>query len=786
MPHPEHAVDPGPRPDRRAADLRVAARPRPGRGPREPASRRADDRPRRCTGRSGLTDEEYGAIVDAARPRAEPRRARHVLGDVVASTARTSRARSTCATLPTDGPRVLVGPGEDAGVVDLGDGVAVRVQDGVATRTRRRSSRSRARRPASAGSSATCCHGGAAGGAARPAPIRAAGRARATATCSGRGRRHRRVRELHRRSHGGRRGQVRRPPRGEPDVNVMCVGFARGRRLVRRARGEPGQRAAAHRRGHRARRDRRRLGPRLPRRSRTTRDESRPSVQIGDPFPEKLLIEACLELNEAGLLDGLQDLGGAGLTCAVSESAARAGLGADLDLDEVPLREPGMEPFEILTSESQERMLASSRPARASTAARCARSGACGAPAIGDASTRGRRCTVRTRGRRRRRGPGASPGRRGPGVRPARGARPDWLDALRADDPAAAPRAGASTTRSCRCSARRTWPASGGRSSSTTRWCRADGGGPGRRRRGHPDRGHRCAPWRVSADGNGRYGRLDPYLGAAHAVAEAARNVAARRRAAPAITNCLNFGNPERPEVMWQFAETHPRDGATPAGRWTRRSPAATSRFYNESGGLGAIDPTPVDRDARAPRRLPADGADAASRRSGLAIYLLGATLPELGGSEFAEACWGRSPGVRRRSTWRRRRGCTGCSRRRRAPTCWPRRTTARTAGSRSRSPRRHRRRDRVRGDAPPASPPPHLCAVLRVGVARGGHGSARRERAFEELAAAHGVPFAAGRHAPAGIALRFVGMFEVSLADAVVVYEGTIPRLMSAKRAAV
>src|SRR5207244_4388746 len=91
---------------------------------------------------------------------------------------------------------------------------------------------------------------------------------------------------------------------------------------------------------------------------------SRPSVQIGDPFAEKLLIEASLELIGAGLLEGLQDLGGAGITCAVSESAARAGLGARVDLDAVPVREPGMQAFEILTSESQERMLAVVHPSK--------------------------------------------------------------------------------------------------------------------------------------------------------------------------------------------------------------------------------------------------------------------------------------------------------------------------------------------------------------------------------------------------------------------------------------
>src|SRR5439155_2499987 len=92
--------------------------------------------------------------------------------------------------------------------------------------------------------------------------------------------------------------------------------------------------------------------------------DSRPSVQIGDPFTGKLLIECCLELVRAGLLEGLQDLGGAGMTCAISESAARAGTGAEVDLAAVPLRQRGMEPFEILTSESQERMLAVVRPDR--------------------------------------------------------------------------------------------------------------------------------------------------------------------------------------------------------------------------------------------------------------------------------------------------------------------------------------------------------------------------------------------------------------------------------------
>ena len=185
---------------------------------------------------------------------------------------------------------------------------------------------------------------------------------------------------------------------------------------------------------------------------------SRPSVQIGDPFAEKLLIEACLELAGRGLLDGLQDLGGAGLTCAVSETAARRGAGADLDLDQVVLREPGMEPFEILTSESQERMLAVIRPDDLEAAREVCAKWGLSARAVG-----------------RLRGGGQLFVRRGGRVVakvPAKaGDRDGWTAS------------GKTTLPSCPCRyrwrmlsmpswGRQAWRASDGRSSSTTRWCR--------------------------------------------------------------------------------------------------------------------------------------------------------------------------------------------------------------------------------------------------------------------------------------------------------------------------
>jgi phosphoribosylformylglycinamidine synthase len=157
-------------------------------------------------------------------------------------------------------------------------------------------------------------------------------------------------------------GEVKFAPAhsANPTVNAMCVGLAPAGRLIH-ARTDAGALLVLI--GSRTGRDG--IGGVSVLASATLdegSDEQRPSVQIGDPFAEKLLIEACLEMIEKGLLTGLQDLGGAGVTCAVSESAARGGTGAELDLDAMPLREAGMEAFEILTSESQERMLAILHP----------------------------------------------------------------------------------------------------------------------------------------------------------------------------------------------------------------------------------------------------------------------------------------------------------------------------------------------------------------------------------------------------------------------------------------
>ena len=322
----------------------------------------------------------------------------------------------------------------------------------------------------------------------------------------------------------------------------------------------------------------------------------RPSVQVGDPFEEKRLIEACLALLDAGLVVGIQDLGGAGLTCATSETASRGGVGMDVDVSEVPRREAGMEPFEVMTSESQERMLAIVEPehldevlsiCRALGGARRRRSadghrrpGGCGSS------------TARRRGAGRRAGGGAARGR-----------------AAATTGPLAGPPAG-----------RRAWP-----TPPTPPWRpRADAGadlldlladtswvwsqydhqlflntveGPGGDaavlRLKHPltgaDTGRGLA---LTTDGNHRWCALDPRRGTALVVAEAVVNLACVGARPLAVVNCLNFGNPEHPEVMWQLSEAI--DGMAEACRALRLPVVGGNvSLYNESRGPD-IDPTPV------------------------------------------------------------------------------------------------------------------------------------------------------------------------------------------------
>ena len=435
-------------------------------------------------------------------------------------------------------------------------------------------------------------------------------------------------------------GEVRfaAPHSANPTVNVMCVGVAKVDRLVTAGshRPQPGSLMVLY--GATTGRDG--IGG-VSVLASATLDEgseaSRPAVQIADPFAEKLLIEASLELVDRGLLEGLQDLGGAGITCAVSESAARAGLGARLDLDEVPLREAGMEPFEILTSESQERMLAIVEPSKLSHVRDvCAR---WGLPIAVIATLEpGGDLEVVSGGRSVARAPALALTEKAPIYeRPATPARPSG------DDPTYAPFEGDLGDALLELLA--------APNVASKRWVseQYDSLVQGQTVAGP---GSDAAIVRVpgtmkglalSVDGNGRYGALDPYLGGAHAVAEASRNVAASGARPLAITNCLNFGNPERPEVMWQFAEAirGMRDACV---AFETPVTGGNVSFYNESGD-SAIWPTPVigmvgllaDYRLAVPSGFPG---------AGLAVYLLGTTFAELGGSEFAAIVLGSVAGT--------------------------------------------------------------------------------------------------------------------------------------------
>jgi phosphoribosylformylglycinamidine synthase len=361
---------------------------------------------------------------------------------------------------------------------------------------------------------------------------------------------------------------------------------------------------------------------------------SRPSVQIGDPFAGKLLIEASLAMVEGGLLEGLQDLGAAGIACSVSESAARAGMGADLDLDAVPLREQGLEPFEILTSESQERMLAIVAPERLDDVrAVCERWGL--PSAVIATLVPGGMLTVRHRGDVVAQVRASSLANDGPEYeRPMAAA--DVPETH--DDPSfipfdGDPRDALIAVLSSPNVASKRWVFEQYDSIVQGQTVAAETSDAAVVRVPGALKGIA-----LSSDGKGRFGHLDPYLGAMHAVAEAARNVAVTGAKPLAITNCMNFGNPERPVVMWQFAESirGMRDACL---AFDTPVTGGNVSFYNESGD-SAIWPTPVigmlglleDYRLRVPSGF---------ERAGLTIALLGETFAELGGSEFAEVVLG-------------------------------------------------------------------------------------------------------------------------------------------------
>ncbi len=361
-----------------------------------------------------------------------------------------------------------------------------------------------------------------------------------------------------------------------------------------------------------------------------TSGERRPTVQVGDPFTEKLLLEACLEALATGAVVGIQDMGAAGLACSVSEMPARAGTGAEIELGRVPQRETEMTPYEILLSESQERMLLVVERGREAEVQRVFAKWELDAVPIGRVTGDGV-LRVRMHGEVVAEVPVRALTEDAPVYDRPR-TRPGWLDAAAAFDPAVLPEP-------------------------------PDPGASLLGLLGAPTIASKAAIWRqydhmvgintlvlpgsdaavlrvkgtgkavaVATDGNGRYGYLDPFQGGAMAVAEAARNVVCAGGRPLALTDCLNFGSPERPEIMWQFAEAV--KGIAAACR-VLEIPVVGGNvsFYNETLGQ-AILPTPIVGVAglleNAERRT-----TQWFKEPGDLVVLLGDAAGSLGGSEY-------------------------------------------------------------------------------------------------------------------------------------------------------
>ena len=360
--------------------------------------------------------------------------------------------------------------------------------------------------------------------------------------------------------------------------------------------------------------------------------EKRPSVQVGDPFTEKLLIEACLELVHAGLLVGFQDLGAGGISCPTSEMASKAGTGMRIDIDKVHLREADMEPFEVMISESQERMLAVVDPANVEEVLGICRKWELQANVLGQVTKSGR-VEVTRAGEVVADVPADALAEEGPVYnRPLQ--RPGWIDELQAapmgDGAPADLREALLALLGSPAIASKRWVWEQYDHMIFLGTVQGPGGDAAVIRL--PDRDTAVA---ITVDGPGRFCYLDPYEGARLAVAEAARNVATVGGTPLAITNCLNFGNPEKADVMWQFSEAV-RGIADACRELGTPVTGGNVSFYNETNGR-AIYPTPVIG-MLGSMPDPASSVGLSFRAAGDAIVLLGSTqTSDFGGSEYAK-----------------------------------------------------------------------------------------------------------------------------------------------------
>ncbi len=414
---------------------------------------------------------------------------------------------------------------------------------------------------------------------------------------------------------------------GNPLVNAMCVGLLREADLMRASAQGVGNVLLAV--GARTGRDGIHGASFASEELSEKSEARRPQVQVGDPFTEKLLLEATLELIESDLIVAVQDMGAAGLTSSSAEMAARGGVGVELDTGRVPVREAGMTPYEIMLSESQERMLVVAEPRRvAEIQAVCAK-WELGAAPVGRLTDDGIFRVVHDG-----RVVAAIPGqplvddcptyepeaRESEAARARRSAHPP----LR---PSVHPEQALERLLDAPGIASKRWVYEQYDSTVQAATVLGPGGDAGVLE--VPDTGFGLA---LTVDGNSRLVGLDPYEGGKAAVAEAARNIACTGALPLGVTDCLNFGNPEKPDVYFQFREAC-RGIADACRAFETPVTGGNVSFYNENP-TGAVDPTPIVGMVGLLPRMD-DRVPSHFRQPGDAVVILGATRGDLGGSAF-------------------------------------------------------------------------------------------------------------------------------------------------------
>ena len=375
----------------------------------------------------------------------------------------------------------------------------------------------------------------------------------------------------------------------------------------------------------------------------------RPAVQVGDPFAEKVLIECCLELYAGELVEAIQDLGAAGISCATSELAANGGSGMNVELTEVLLRDPSLTPEEILMSESQERMMAIVAPEKLEKFLEVTGKWEVETSVLGDVTGDGR-LIITWDGETIVDVDPTTVAVDGPVYdRPV--AYPSWIDALQADSTTRLPRVTKPEELKEQFAQLIASPNIADTSWITNQY---DYYVLGNTALSFPDDAGMIRVdeesglgFAIATDANGRYCQLDPYAGAQLALAEAYRNVAVTGAVPAAVTDCLNFGSPENPEVMWQFSQAV--DGLADACQaLSVPVTGGNVSFYNQTGDV-PIHPTPVVGVLGiiddVSRRIPSGWQDAGEN-----IYLLGTTADELDGSAWSDVIHdhlgGRPPAV--------------------------------------------------------------------------------------------------------------------------------------------